>query len=272
MPPKENLMDDIPTESQLLDDSTENKVDITTPEPSPENKEPTEPKEPEGEENLPFHKHPRWKKMQEDREALAERNALYEKEIEDLKQWKETVAKSNEKVTLPDWWKQSYGEDDNSIESYKSYSRNTETYKEQIKSEVKREIEEDRRKEIEIQKAKADADAKKIEESQEYIENSFKDLKTKNPDVDKNELFKFILDYQKEYGSAPVDNTGNYDLSKAYSLMNKLNPKSSSIEAKKQIASQSMSSKTSSSRDNIPVVSRDDLRRGDWKNIIRNNQ
>ncbi len=79
---------------------------------------------------LPFHKHPRWIKTQESLAQFEKRVAEYEEKIKSL----ESKSVSKE---LPQWWKDSYGDTDDSKKRYAEYESATQAERDRIKQEVK---------------------------------------------------------------------------------------------------------------------------------------
>ena len=215
------------------------------------------------EEELPFHKHPRWKKMQEDKETLAQELENTKKQVEELANSK----KEEEPISVPNWWKEQYGDDESSVSKYKQYLTNNEEFKENLKEELKQELE-----------AEQIAEKKRIKESEDkanqYVEEQLELLKEQGKTFNKNELLKFMLDFEKEY-NIPIVYTegelkGNYNFEKAYELMTKLTPKEKNdvTSKKKEIASETMNARPASTS-GVPIISRQSLRDGDWRGITK---
>lgn len=254
---------DIYTEGSpiFLDDQPIDIEDKTSTESQSEKKEEViETKE----ENIPFHEHPRWIKLQEDKKHLSE-------ELEETRRKVEELANSNRKeepINVPQWWKDQYGSEETSVENYKQYLTNNEEFKANLKEELKRELEtEKENQETQTREAKEKADT--------YVEEQLQSLKEQGKQFDKNELLKFMLDFEKEY-NIPIVYTdgelkGNYNFTKAYELMTKLNPKdkSDATSKKKEIASETMNARPSVTG-NVPIINRQSLRDGDWRDFIKN--
>lgn len=236
----------------------------TTPAESQPETKPEETPALENEEEMPFHKHPRWKKMQEDKETLAE-------ELEETKRKVEELSKTKvqeEPISVPNWWKEQYGDDEASEGKYKQYLTNNEEFKENLKSELKQELEaEQRAEETRTLEAKEKAEA--------YVDEQIEALKGQGKQFDRNELLKFMLDFEKEY-NIPIVHTegdlkGNYNFEKAYELMTKLSPKEKNevTSKKKEIASETMNARPAT-QGNVPIINRQSLRNGDWRDTIKN--
>jgi hypothetical protein len=220
----------------------------------------TEPKE---EEEIPFHKHPRWKKMQEDKEILAEQLEETRKRVEELSK----APQKEEPISVPNWWKEQYGDDETSTGKYKQYLTNNEEFKEQVVEEAINKIKTEQQQ---AEQSKKEAE----EKANQYVEESLETLKAEGKQFDKNELLKFMLDFEKEY-NIPIVYTegelkGNYNFAKAYELMTKLNPKEKSdvIAKKKEIASETMNARPASTSE-VPIINRQSLRNGDWRNSTK---
>lgn len=258
---KEGQPFDLDTKEVKAATAKDSKVETTTPESQTEKKqEGAEVKEgevkvPSEAKEEPFHKNPRWN-------AMRKRNEALEQELSDFRKWKEEVDPllkniSSSKSELPEWWKKAYGEEETSKKAYEDYLKNSDEYKQSIKREILDEI-----------KATTESQTRARQEANSYVEESIEALKAEKGDFDKNELFKFMLDFEKEFFPI-VDEKGNYDFTKGYQLWKQMNPVSDSTEAKKKIAADTMKSKVSVSNSNIPVVSPKMLRRGaSWRDAV----
>lgn len=261
----ENNTADIQSEGQALEiDKSfdrlveKNKGDTTSSESQPEKKETVKSPTQEGEhkdntsdEKIPFHKHPRWIKTQETLKSYEAKLAEYDKKMKEFESSKQTE--------LPEWWKKQYGDDANSQKSYQNYEVATKAERDRIKQEVQAGIRE------EMEKEQSDTQG-----GEEYVETQIAEMTDEGLKFDRNVLLKFMVDFQKEYGSGSLlDEDGNYDFRKSLALMNKMQPEQSdsSVETKKRIAADTMRSKgkTLSGKD-VPVISRRALR-GGWRDL-----
>jgi len=241
-----------------------NKGDKTSSESSPEKKETVKEPSQKGEqkaadkpktdntpaEQLPFHKHPRWIKTQETLKEYEKRVVDYDKRIAELE-------KGKSETVLPDWWKTRYGDKPESVKSYENYAAATKAERERIKEEVIKDIEN-----------KSSNETKSQQEADEYVNTQLAEMKDEGLTFERNELLKFMVDFQKEYGPGSLlDAQGNYDFRKSLTLMQKMQPKApdASKEAQKKIGADIMRSKVkASSNSSIPSISRKALR-GNWR-------
>jgi len=267
-----NIFDEVPSEGNQLDIDksferleTKDKGDKTSSDSQPEKKEAVKEPSQKGEqkvddksnpdntsaEKLPFHQHPRWKKTQETLKEYEKRVAEFEKQIEELK-------KGNKSETvLPEWWKTRYGDTPEAKKSYENYVAATQAERERIKEEIAKDLEN-----------KTQTEAKNQQEAQEYVDTQLAEMKDEGLKFERNELLKFMVDFQKEYGAGSLlDAEGNYDFRKSLTLMQKLQPKQpdTTKETQKKIGADIMRSKVkASSNNNIPSISRKALR-GNWR-------
>ena len=240
MPKNDSLFAEVGNEEPVFLDKVIPTTEDTTPaESQTENK---------SEDDLPFHRHPRWKAMREANERLESQLEEFQSQLESLQQRRESPAETTD---LPDWWVERYGKEEDSVKGYKQYVKNNEELEQQIEQKILAKIEE-RNQQVE----------KLAQESYQDLDQQYDELVESGAKVEKNELFKFILDMEEETGVS-ISNGERYDLEKAYKLYQKMNPPKEDItEKKKNIAGLSMMSRGQVSRDNIPKVSMRQIRGG----------
>ena len=166
----------------------------------------------------------RWMQMRKANRELKEQTAKALAEIESIKASKEQPKTE----TLPQWWVNSYGDTAESQKAYQTYQDNTKAEKDRIKAEVLEEIRNEQQSEV-----------KGSEEAQQYIDTELSEMKEDGLQFETNELMKFIVDFQKDYGAGSLlDAQGNYDLRKALTLMQRFNPpqEDNRTEIKKKVA------------------------------------
>lgn len=199
---------------------------------------------------LPFHKHPRWIKTQESLAQYEKRLAEYEEKIANLE-------KSSKTIELPQWWKDSYGDTDESKKRFTEYETATQAERDRIKQEVK----EDLQREVQQEQTTST-------QGEEYVETQLAEMTEEGLKFDRNSLLKFMVDFQEEFGEGSLlDKDGNYDFRKALAMKERMTPKEvdDSTSTKKALAGQASKSKASSqSSSKVPVVSRRTLNRG-WR-------
>lgn len=192
-----------------------------TPAESPEEKEPeketpspTEDKK-EDEKELPFHEHPRWKRMADENKLLREEVSQFK---EQLDEYGDKIIERDSTTTIPKWFSVLYGEN---LEAYEAYQEHTKEERNAIKTEIIREQEESRRLEEDKRKHWND-----------WISDSVKELKDEGATFDENELIKTALDYM------PSDEHGNVSLRKALKILQgmKAPQETAKTQVKKDIA------------------------------------
>jgi hypothetical protein len=265
------IFDGTPSEGDRLDiDKSferleqKSKEDKTPSESSPEKKEAVKEPSQKGEqkeavkpktdntpaEQLPFHKHPRWIKTQETIKEYEKRVSDYDKRIAELEKGKDTLV-------LPDWWKTRYGDTPESKKSYENYAANTKAERDRLKEEIKSDIQN-----------KSETETKNQQKADEYVNTSLAEMKDEGLAFERNELLKFMVDFQKEYGAGSLlDTEGNYDFRKSLALMQKMQPKEpdATKDNQKKIGADIMRTKVRTASDkNIPSISRKALR-GNWR-------
>lgn len=143
------------------------------------------------EENVPYHKDPRWMEMYNTSKESKKRAQELEEELASIREWKEQQESSKqlEPQAIPNWFKRLYGEDP---EVWKEYSESTRNEKEAWKQELRDEM----RKE-EAEKAES------LKKGEEWINDQIADLRDKGVEFDENELIKVVFENNL------FDNNGN---------------------------------------------------------------
>jgi len=191
------------------------------------------------EDKLPFHKHPRWKKVMD--------------ELKDLREFRENTTKTPEKVEdvkmpeMPKWYTDLYGENQ---EGWEAYVKQRQSEREEDRKAILADLEK-RQKEAEEKVSKMDA----------WVDEQVQTLKD-DPEIgafDRNKLLKVMLDYK------PTDDEGNLDFYKGYQILQLQdkkpageNPDITKSKIKKAIASQTV--QKSKSTENTGVMSTNDVR------------
>jgi hypothetical protein len=256
----EDFFADVPQDgdSAVLTDDSE----VTTTDSQPETDQPeTESPSQEGEEvteaepvekapvaedtpeetNLPFHKHPRWQRMQREKAELQER----------LEQFEERLAESNtpqpvSEGKVPDHLVSVFG---NNYDAYLAYEKD---------------IEERTRKQVAAERAE---EARKQQEAEQhnkrFVEWAETELSDLGHDIgvnltDKNNSVRNeILSICEEYGVQ--DANGRPDFRKAWTLHQKLHPREDATE-KKEVAAKTSSRSTQASAKEEEVMTPSRLR------------
>lgn len=169
----------------------------------------------------PFHKHPRWIERENELRILKEKNEQYERDLEDLKQFREQTSQklSPTDTKIPDWFVTLYG---NNPEAWEKYSEHTKAEREEIKREV---IEAQQQQIIEAQEQEKYWD--------NWVENEMSKLEAKGYKFDREELAQVM------FKTKPTDAEGNFDFEAGYETYiarkgTNVNPQVS--QARKQVA------------------------------------
>lgn len=228
-----------------------------TPSESPTEKEPEMDKPEEGdntpeekEENIPFHKHPRWIERERELNRLKEQEEENARVIAELSAFKEEAAKKLEPTDtkIPDWFSELYGENDVAWKKYSEYEE---------------------AKELEIERrviSRQEQARKQAEEQNQYwnrwVDDEISKLEATGRNFDRNELIKTMLDY------APTDGNGNLDFEKGYKIYDTLKSKEdkTSSQAKKVLADTTTRSSTGE-RKSKDFMTADELRRKSWQDL-----
>lgn len=223
----ENSMDAV-VETTETDNSAESSPEQNQMEQSPSSQgEATQVANTENEDNLPFHKHPRFKALIEEKNKLQSTlNELLplKEEIERLKT--QPVANQPARQSIPQWFTSLYGENQDAWSAYQSHSQEE---RKQMMAEIKEEFKREQQRE-----------AQESQKWNNWIEEQLTGLKDEGKQFERNEFLKFMRDY------SPVDAHGNYDFKKGFELY-ELKKQSESIvknQGRKSIATATMSSRS----------------------------
>lgn len=244
----EDEQEEKPEESQTETDQEEG---TPSQEGDEESKDDDSDNTPDEEKDLPFHKHPRWQKQQDE---LAEARET----ITELQGMQETVNKLQENqqpqdVQLPQWWQTLAGTDEVSQKAYKQYQTDSDLNRKQIREELVKEQEES---------VKQQADEQKQWDS--WVDGEVQNLKDEGLTFNRNELMKVAVEMQ------PTGEDGNISLKKAYDIL-QLQKAQGGNEAnteRKKIAD-----KTNSNNQGATPVSTtmgtNDLRNKSWSSLVK---
>jgi len=197
----------------------------------------------ENEDNLPFHKHPRFKALIEEKNKLQSTlNELLplKEEIERLKT--QPVATQSARQPIPQWFSALYGENSDAWSAYQSHSQEE---RKQMMADIKEELKREQQRE-----------AQESQKWNTWIEGQLTELKSEGKQFERNEFLKFMRDY------SPVDHQGNYDFKKGFELY-ELKKQSESIvknQGRKSIAAATMSSRPGAEPKSKDYVTPKDLR------------
>lgn len=241
---KENQIDEegILREGEIHDDEIPNsdEKDVIVPKTqSPKGEDKDEVLNPD-EDTIPFHKHPRWIAKQQEIDELKQ-------QITDLEEITKNP-KKEETPPSPDMPQEFIDLFGPNPEIWDKWQKLTARQREDLEKEI-----------IEKIKNEDKEQAEAIEKGKQYVESSIKALEDAGQKFDRNELIKFMIDFEQQF--APIVNSeGNYDFAKGLELMQKMNAdkKPSDIEEKKKIATITTDKKSGGDETpNKPVNTRD---------------
>lgn len=146
----------------------------------------------------PFHKHPRWKKMQDENKDLRS-------ELDDMNTTVDEIKDSQQpqgQTQLPDWWIKLAGSDDVSRSAYEGFTQQTKVTRDELREEL-----------IAEQEANLEEQQSEKQYWDSWVEEEVQTLKDSGKVFDKNELIKIAMEYQ------PTDDEGGISLTKAYDIL-----------------------------------------------------
>ena len=194
-----------------------------TPTESPTGKEPKddlekeEPKEGDNtpEDNIPFHRHPRWIERENELNSLKEQNEQTARELAELRE----MRKEPTDTKVPDWFAELYG---NNEVAYRKYEEHEKARTEEIETKVIQ------RQEAERQKAITDS-----QKWDKWVSDELGKLEAEGKQFDRNELINTMLTYK------PTNENNNFDFQAGYKIYEALKGKEidpAKSQARKQLA------------------------------------
>lgn len=186
----------------------------------------------------------------------------------EIKEAKETAAKavaeaealknSSKTIEPPEWWKKQYGDTPESKERYGLV-----TQKDGELDWIKQSI-------LEKLDQRSQQEQSQTVEGEQYVDSQLAEMSEEGLKFERNSLLKFMVDFQEEFGAGSLlDKEGNYDFRKSLKLMEKFGAEEqdTSVDTKKQLASQANRSKSSTPNPSkVPVITRRDLKKG-WREM-----
>lgn len=160
---------------------------------------------PQEEENIPFHKHPRWIERQQELEELRAFKEATEPRLSEIEQFRTQVEGQlhGEQPAIPKWFENLYGPNE---EAWIEYQSHEQSLREEIRNEViQAQVQEQQQKEHELQYWNGWVD--------KQVDELVKDPNINFDPKDKNLLISTILKYK------PTDANNNYDFRAGYELM-----------------------------------------------------
>lgn len=248
----ENFFADVQKDGTQLEDLLTNNETETHSESQPEQTKDEEKAEPQEGDNTPqetpFHKHPRWIERENELKELREAKEQQARELAELKSFKEEIStKVNPSGTIPDWFRELYGDNATAYQKYSEHEQKMEAERER---RVVARLEQDR------QRA-----ASETARWNKWVEDNINSLQSEGKEFDRNELIKTMLDFR------PMDEQGNFDFKKGYEIYQLAKTKDTTAKstARKQLADTSVThSKEKKQKDYMTAA---DLRYKSWNSI-----
>lgn len=223
-----------------------------TPSDSPTEKEPVKVEPEEGDntpDDVPFHKHPRWIERETELKSLREKDEAREKEIADLRHLQEETAKKLPTDTsIPEWFKELYGENE---VAWTKYNEHEKTKEQEIEQRI-----------LERQQKASQQQADEAAHWNRWVDGEIKKLQDEGKVFDRNELIKTMLEYR------PTNDQNNFDFEAGYKIYEALKGKD---DPAKSIARKQLADTASGSRKGESVakdyLTNNDLRNRSWPSL-----
>lgn len=199
------------------------------------------------EDNVPFHKHPRWIERESELKTLKESGEATARELAELKAFKEATVRKEVGEVDPDF-KALWGDNPEAYAKWLSLENKR-------KDELKREILEDQQKVVEQQKAET-------QKWNKWVDDEVNKLQSEGNTFDRNELIKTMLEYR------PTDENGNFDFKlgfKIYQNLHKEDPAKSI--ARKELADTTTRSSSRGEGKKKDYQTSNDLRHRSWHSL-----
>lgn len=215
------------------------------PEKEPEEEEPTGAVIPE-EEDVPFHRNPRWIAREAELQELRQREEEMAIEIEEIRS---LATKPQQDTNVPEWFKTLYG--DNEI-AWQQYSEHDAKRTEEIEARVFARQEEERTKK-----------QREEEHWNNWVETELSKIKAQEPSVDENKLLAILQEYK------PTDINNNFDFQAGLKIYKALEgaPDTSHSDARKRLADTATVTTPKGEPKKKDYMTPADLRNTSWHNL-----
>lgn len=172
----------------------------------------------------PFHEHPRFRELIQEKNQLKESLSEMQDKIEKL----QSNNSSQENITIPEWFTELYGQNEYAYKKLLDHETST-------RDTIKKEIVQEYKQQVEQQQAE-------VSKWDKWLSDGLSTLKSDGKKFNETELLNVIKTY------SPSDNNGNIDLNKAYDLYTALNK--NSFNKEKSDAKKNLAASTSSEGEN----------------------
>lgn len=214
----------------------------TPPESQPD-KEPAV--EEKAEENVPFHKHPRWIEKENELKELRARDEATAKEIAELRQMRTTPSDS----TIPEWFRELYG--DNQV-AWSKYAEREQQREQEIEQRL-----------LEKQDQKQQAAVAEQQRWNKWVDDEITKLAAEGAVFDRNKLIKTMLDYR------PTDENNNFDFKAGLKIYQALEtqPDPAKSQARKELADKTTVTSVRGEAPKKDYMTAKDLRHRQWATL-----
>lgn len=252
-----------------ISDRIEGSKEKETPAESQPEKEPETVKPEEGintpdEENLPFHKHPRWIERENELKELREFKEQAAPRLSEIEQ--HVKSQTIEKSDIPEWFQELYGDNQKAWEKYAEHSKQErEQMKRELVADQQRQQEEAKQEEQKWEKWVSEG-VKNVGEKHkvDLISNNDKDANGNPTNFLRNELIQTMLTYR------PSDDNNNFDFEKGYQILVATKgiekPDPARSQARKQLADTTTKS-SKSEKNSKDYMTPSDLRGKSWNQL-----
>ena len=213
-------MSNLPTEG-LNEEGEEAPEEAESEEQEKETPEAEEKPNEEEEEQVPFHKNPRFKKLVDEKNNLKSTVDEMQAKIDKLSEEKGSQPEVEDE--MPESWVEMYGDGDSAKKAWKLKQEERKADNQAI---LEKAI-------ATVRQEEADKSARE-KESQDYVSAQLEELETSGAKFDKNELFKVLDDFR------PMTEDGMFDFKKGYEILKLQKTKDpAKINARKKLADDS---------------------------------
>lgn len=198
------------------------------------------------EDNVPFHKHPRWIERENELNELKERDEQMARELAELKALKNSSPADSD---IPPWFSELYGDNQVAWSKYAEHEHNRTV---EIENRILARQQESQLKE-----------AQEVEHWNKWVDSEITKLQSDGSTFDRNKLIKVMLDY------SPTDANNNLDFQKGLAIYEALEGKSDTAkaDARKQLADTATSTSTRGEPTKKDYMTPAELRNRSWGSL-----
>lgn len=207
------------------------------------------------ENNVPFHKHPRWIEMRDEKARLEARLAELESRQQQPAPQQEAPRETAHGSKIPDWFVKLYGENYEAYEAYQEHVR-------EERKAIRDSLEQEERQRAETQRAEAERWNSWAKRSMETIDERH-GANLMSDESRRKDFLSFVLKYK------PTDDSGNIDMVKGWELYQLRNsPDPAKASARKAAADRVQSDAKPAEKPKKDYLTSQELRRTDWRDLF----